>query len=58
MLEDLAILTGGSVISEDSASSLENVKISDLGRAKKITVDKDNTPSLRARARPTRSRDG
>jgi chaperonin GroEL len=43
MLEDLAILTGGSVISEDLGIKLENVKISDLGRAKKITVDKDNT---------------
>jgi len=43
MLEDLAILTGGSVISEDLGIKLENVKIADLGRAKKITVDKDNT---------------
>ncbi len=43
MLEDLAILTGGQVISEDLGIKLENVKISDLGRAKKITVDKDNT---------------
>jgi len=43
MLEDLAILTGGSVISEDLGIKLENVKITDLGRAKKITVDKDNT---------------
>src|SRR5574341_794853 len=39
MLEDLAILTGGSGISEDLGIKLENVKISDLGRAKKITVD-------------------
>jgi chaperonin GroEL len=43
MLEDLAILTGGSVISEDLGIKLENVKITDLGRAKKISVDKDNT---------------
>jgi chaperonin GroEL len=43
MLEDIAILTGGSVISEDLGIKLENVKITDLGRAKKITVDKDNT---------------
>ena len=43
MLEDLAILTGGQVISEDIGIKLENVKITDLGRAKKITVDKDNT---------------
>ncbi|HEY6010872.1 MAG TPA: chaperonin GroEL, partial [Nitrospirota bacterium] len=41
MLEDLAILTGGQVISEDLGIKLENVKITDLGRAKKITVDKD-----------------
>ena len=43
MLEDLAILTGGQVISEDLGLKLENVKITDLGRAKKISVDKDNT---------------
>jgi chaperonin GroEL len=43
MLEDIAILTGGQVISEDLGIKLENVKVSDLGRAKKITVDKDNT---------------
>ncbi|HEB75112.1 MAG TPA: chaperonin GroEL [Nitrospirae bacterium] len=43
MLEDIAILTGGTVISEDIGMKLENVKITDLGRAKKITVDKENT---------------
>ena len=43
MLEDIAILTGGKMISEDMGYKLENVKIEDLGRAKKITVDKDNT---------------
>jgi chaperonin GroEL len=43
MLEDIAILTGGTVISEDLGIKLENVKIDDLGRAKKIIVDKDNT---------------
>ncbi len=43
MLEDLAILTGGNVISEDIGLKLENVKIDDLGTAKKITIDKDNT---------------
>ncbi len=43
MLEDLAILTGGTLISEDLGLKLENVKMNDLGRAKKITVDKDNT---------------
>jgi len=43
MLEDIATLTGGQVISEDIGLKLENVKITDLGRAKRITVDKDNT---------------
>ena len=43
MLEDIAILTGGRVITEDLGIKLENVTIEDLGRAKKITIDKDNT---------------
>src|SRR5436309_16116354 len=43
MLEDIAILAGGKVISEDLGIKLENVKLEDLGRAKKITIDKDNT---------------
>ena len=43
MLEDIAIMTGGKVISEDLGIKLENVKIEDLGRAKKVTVDKDTT---------------
>ncbi|MGI9168201.1 MAG: chaperonin GroEL [Pyrinomonadaceae bacterium] len=43
MLEDIAIMTGGKVISEDLGIKLESVKIEDLGRAKKITIDKDNT---------------
>ncbi len=43
MLEDIAILTGGKVISEDLGIKLESVKLEDLGRAKKITIDKDNT---------------
>jgi len=43
MLEDIAILAGGKVIAEELGLKLENVQISDLGRAKKITVDKDNT---------------
>jgi chaperonin GroEL len=43
MLEDIAILTGGRVISEDLGIKLENIKLNDLGRAKRITVDKDNT---------------
>lgn len=43
MLEDIGILTGGQVISEDLGLKLENIKIADLGRAKRITIDKDNT---------------
>lgn len=43
MLQDIAIITGGRVVSEDLGNKLENVKITDLGRAKRITVDKDNT---------------
>jgi len=43
MLEDIAILTGGKAISEDIGVKLENVSIRDLGTAKKITIDKDNT---------------
>ena len=43
MLEDIAILTGGQVISEDLGIKLENVKINDLGSAKKVKVDKENS---------------
>jgi chaperonin GroEL len=43
MLEDIAILTGGKVISEEMGSKLENTQIDDLGSAKRIVVDKDNT---------------
>ncbi len=43
MLEDIAILTGGEAITEDLGSKLENVKIEELGSAKKVTIDKDNT---------------
>jgi chaperonin GroEL len=43
MLEDIAVLTGGTMISEDLGIKLENIKISDLGRAKKINIDKENT---------------
>ncbi|HXX45375.1 MAG TPA: chaperonin GroEL [Candidatus Acidoferrales bacterium] len=43
MLEDIATLTGGKAITEDLGIKLENVKVEDLGRAKKITIDKDNT---------------
>jgi chaperonin GroEL len=43
MLEDIAVLTGGKAITEDLGIKLENVKIEDLGKAKKVTIDKDNT---------------
>ena len=43
ILEDIAILTGGRLISEDIGVKLESVQLSDLGRAKKVVVDKDNT---------------
>ncbi|OPY08366.1 MAG: 60 kDa chaperonin 5 [Syntrophaceae bacterium PtaB.Bin095] len=43
MLEDIAILTGGKMISEDMGYKLENTRMEDLGRAKRITIDKDNT---------------
>src|ERR1700741_165024 len=43
MLEDIATLTGGKAITEDLGIKLENVKLEDLGRAKKVTIDKDNT---------------
>jgi len=43
MLEDIAILTGGKAITEDLGIKLENVKMEDLGSAKKVTIDKDNT---------------
>ncbi len=43
MLEDLAVLTGGQCITEDLGIKLENVKLEDLGRAKRVTIDKENT---------------
>src|SRR5439155_10761537 len=43
MLEDIAILTGGKAIFEDLGIQLENVQLKDLGRAKKVKIDKDNT---------------
>jgi chaperonin GroEL len=52
MLEDIAIMTAGKVISEDLGIKLENVKLEDLGRAKKITVDKDNTTVVDGAGKP------
>jgi len=43
MLQDLAVLTGGKAVTEDLGIKLENIKIDDLGRAKKITIDKEHT---------------
>ena len=43
MLEDIAVLTGGKAITEDLGLKLENIKVEDLGTAKKVTIDKDNT---------------
>lgn len=54
MLEDIAILTGGTMISEDLGIKLENIKISDLGRAKKVTVDKENTTIVEGAGDPAK----
>ncbi len=43
MLEDLAVLTGGKAVTEDLGVKLESMKVEDLGQAKKVTIDKDNT---------------
>src|ERR1700738_2823045 len=51
MLEDIATLTGGQVISEDLGIKLENVQIGDLGQAKKITIDKDNTTIIEGKGK-------
>jgi chaperonin GroEL len=52
MLEDLAILTGGKAITEDLGIKLENVKIEELGSAKKVTIDKDNTTIIAGAGKP------
>ena len=56
MLEDIAILTGGQVIAEELGIKLENVTLQDLGRAKRIVVDKDNTTHHRRRRQEGRHR--
>jgi len=53
MLQDIAILTGGKAVTEDLGIKLENVQMQDLGRAKKITVDKDNTTLVEGRGKNT-----
>ena len=52
MLEDIAILTGGKAISEDLGIKLENLTLNDLGTAKRITVDKDNTTIVEGGGNP------
>lgn len=52
MLEDIAVLTGGTMISEDLGIKLENVKMTDLGRAKKINIDKENTTIVEGAGEP------
>src|SRR5512140_3029893 len=52
MLQDIAILTGGKAITEDLGIKLENVQMQDLGRAKKVTVDKDNTTIVEGKGKP------
>lgn len=53
MMEDIAILTGGKLISEDLGIKLENVRIDDLGRAKKVIIDKDNTTIIEGAGKPS-----
>jgi chaperonin GroEL len=53
MLEDIAILTAGKLITEDLGIKLENVKIEDLGRAKRTTVDKDSTTIVEGAGKPS-----
>jgi len=52
MLGDIAILTGGKAITEDLGIKLENVKLEDLGRAKKVSIDKDNTTIIEGAGKP------
>jgi chaperonin GroEL len=52
MLEDIATLTGGRAITEDLGLKLENIKLEDLGRAKKVTIDKDNTTIVEGAGKP------
>ncbi len=52
MLQDIAILTGGKAITEDLGIKLENVQVADLGQAKKLTIDKDNTTIVEGKGKP------
>ena len=53
MLQDIAILTGGKAITEDLGIKLENVQVQDLGQAKKLTIDKDNTTIVEGKGKHT-----
>jgi len=53
MLEDIAVLTGGRLISEDLGIKLENIKLEDLGKAKRVTVDKENTTVVEGEGKKT-----
>ena len=57
MLEDVAILTGGRVIAEEAGFKLENATIADLGKAKRITIDKDNTTIVEGAGKPADIKD-
>jgi chaperonin GroEL len=54
MLEDIATLTGGQVIAEELGIKLESVKMQDLGRARKVTIDKDNTTIVEGAGEPSK----
>jgi len=56
MLEDIGILTGGKAIMEETGIKLEGVRVEDLGKAKRITIDKDNTTIIEAPAPPRPSK--
>src|ERR1700757_2490794 len=53
MLEDIAVLTGGKMISEDLGIKLENIKLEDLGKAKRVTIDKENTTIVEGSGKST-----
>jgi chaperonin GroEL len=53
LLEDVAIVTGGKAITEDLGVKLENIKLEDLGKAKKVVVDKDNTTLIDGAGKPS-----
>jgi len=54
MLEDIAVLTGGRLISEDLGIKLENIKLEDMGKAKRVTIDKENTTIVEGEGKKSR----